>query len=233
MLKPTLTPRLKTIAELINNSEKTADIGTDHAYLPVYLISSGKCSSAIASDIRTGPLKRAEATLKKYNMSGHIELRLGAGLETITASDKVDTIVIAGMGGLVISDIITSSIEIVRAAKQIILQPMTMAPQLRKFLYHSALGTIDEYLSFEDKKIYNIISVKIDSEAEPIELTAAEAFVGKSLIESKPNGFESYLSSLVKKLENQIAGLRNGSSAETEEKLKNAKILLSEIKNIH
>lgn len=232
MLKPNLTPRLKTISELINHSDKMADIGTDHAYLPVCLIDSGKCKTAIASDIRSGPLKRAETTVQKYNMGGLIELRLGAGLETVTLSDKVDTIVIAGMGGLVITEIIRSSIEIVKAAKHIILQPMTMAPELRTYLYSSALGRIDEYFAFEGEKIYNIISVDITQDSKPIKLTSAEAFIGKSLIESKPDGFDTYIRHLKHKLENQITGLKNGTTAEAGEKLKNAEIMLSEIKNI-
>ncbi len=233
MLKPTLTPRLKTIAELIDNSEKMADIGTDHAYLPVCLTDCGKCKTAIASDIRTGPLERANATVKKYNMNGLIELRFGAGLETITKDDNVDTIVIAGMGGLVISDIINSSKEIVKAAKHVILQPMTMVPELRTYLYSAALGTIDEYLAFENEKIYNIISLKINPNAKPTELTDAEALVGRSLIESRPNGFDKYLKSLVHKLENQISGLSGGTTSDAKEKLKKAKTMLHEIKNLY
>ena len=229
---PTLTPRLQTIANLINNSRAMADIGTDHAYLPLYLITNGRCSFAIASDIRKGPLARAEETFKKYGMKDKIELRLGAGLETVSEDDNIDTIVIAGMGGLVISDIIENSINIVKSAKHIILQPMTMAPKLREYLYKSAFGTIAEHLAFEGDKIYNIISVKINSNTTPINLMPLDAYIGKSLIETKPDGFEVYVNSLAQKLESQIHGLSGGTTAEAEEKLENVKNLLSEVKKI-
>lgn len=227
-----LSPRLMTIAELIENSSIMADIGTDHAYLPAYLIMSERCKHAVASDIRSGPLNRARDTVIKYGLSDMIELRLGAGLETISPGDHADTIVIAGMGGLVISNIISAAPDIVSSAKHIILQPMTMAPELRDYLYTNPPGEITEHLAFEGDKIYNIISIKTNAVPNPSPLTHAELFVGRSLIETRPEGFERYVKHLIQKLSCQISGLSHGETKDAAEKLKNTKILLSDVKNL-
>lgn len=230
MLK--LTPRLMTIAKLVNNCNVLADIGTDHAYLPAYLILNNKCSKAIASDIKKGPLMRAEATAVNYKVSDKIDLRLGPGLKTVNLCDNADTIVIAGMGGLIISDILSASPEVVKNARRIILQPMTMAPELRRYLYNAALGDITEHLAFEGDKIYIIISVDIKPDAKAITLTPAEEFVGKSLAEKMPNGFDRYADYLINKLRNQISGLKNGETTEAKLRLSAAEKLLKDTQNL-
>lgn len=221
-----------TAAKLTNNSNLLADIGTDHAYLPAYLILNNKCRRAIASDIRPGPLKRAKATAEKYGLTDKISLRLGAGLDTIEPSEKPDTIVIAGMGGLVISEILENALSTVKSAKKLILQPMTMAPELREFLYKSALGDITEHLAFEGDKIYVIISVDINKNAAAHTLTRAEAYIGKSLLDTRPDGFDRYAEHMVNKLKNKIRGLKCGETDEAAERLKEANELLQDVYNL-
>lgn len=229
---PLLTPRLQTIADLIDGGETVADIGTDHAYLPLYLLDQKKCKKAIASDIGIGPLKRAEKTVKKYHMENSFSLRLGSGLETVTLSDNADIIVIAGMGGMVIADILENSIDIVKNAKQIILQPMTMAGVLREYLYKTALGTIDEKLAFENNKVYNIISISINNDETPKTLTPIESYIGKSLIENRPNGFDIYLKRLEKKLSDSLKGMEKSTDISVQNKAKQTKELLNQIKTL-
>ena len=214
MIPPTLSPRLNKISELINDSDVTADIGTDHA--------------VIASDIKTGPIKRAESTVKKYDMSDFISLRQGAGLETITPGNNVDTIVIAGMGGLVISSILENSPEILNQAKKIILQPMTMVPELRDYLYKGDFKNIKEYLAVEENKIYNIISAEPgkDKYEEP---SPVELFLGRSLINERPEHFSSYVKRQENKVLKIIDGLSKSSEPENIEKIRYYKNLLSDI----
>ena len=228
MIPPTLSPRLNKISELINDSDVTADIGTDHAYLPVSLVYSGKSKYVIASDIKTGPIKRAESTVKKYDMSDFISLRQGAGLETITPGDNVDTIVIAGMGGLVVSSILENSPEILNQAKKIILQPMTMVPELRDYLYKGDFKNIKEYLAVEENKIYNIISAEPgkDKYEEP---SPVELFLGRSLINERPEHFSSYVKRQENKVRKIIDGLSKSSEPENIEKIRYYKNLLSDI----
>lgn len=221
-----------TAAKLTNNSNLLADIGTDHAYLPAYLILNNKCRRAIASDIRPGPLKRAKATAEKYGLTDKISLRLGAGLDTIEPLEKPDTIVIAGMGGLVISEILENALNTVKSAKKLILQPMTMAPELREFLYKYALGDIIEHLAFEGDKIYVIISVDINENAESHTLTHAEAYIGKGLSDTRPDGFDRYAEHMINKLKNKIHGLECGETAKAAERLKEANELLQDVYNL-
>lgn len=223
-----LTPRLEIIAGLVKNSEVTADIGTDHAYLPVSLIERGKAKKAIASDIAEGPLTRAAETVNKHRMNGMISLRLGAGLETLTPGDKADTIIIAGMGGETIAEILENSPEIVNAAKLIIAQPMSSAPEFRDYIYEKGYSDIRERLAVEGGKIYNIISMS------PIKITHAplephERLAGRDLLERRPEHFDKYLKNLTNALEAKISGLSRAASPEAKSELERTKDILSKL----
>lgn len=231
MIPPTLSPRLNKISELINDSNVTADIGTDHAYLPVSLVYRGKAKYVIASDIKTGPIKRAESTVKKYGMSDFIILRQGAGLETISLADNVDTIVIAGMGGLVISSILENSPEVLNRADKIILQPMTMVPELRDYLYKGSFKNIKEFLAVEENKIYNIISAEPGKDKYE-ELAPVELFLGRSLINEQPEYFSAYINRQKNKVQSIIEGLSKSAEPENIKKISYYKNLLSDIEKI-
>lgn len=212
---PVLTPRLKTIAALIKPCNLIADIGTDHAYLPVYLCMTDKCKYAVASDIRKGPLERAASTINRYSVSDRVKTRLGSGAETLNPNEA-DCIVVAGMGGLVISEIMKSSAEVFDTAKQIILQPMTAADELRSFLNDNDYTIIGEYLAKEDEKIYNIIEV---SPGKDVKYSAPELYIGKKLIETQPEHFKEYLKKRKTRLEKMINGLKLSSNSEAKKDL--------------
>ena len=93
-----LTPRLRSVAELVPRGARFADVGTDHAYLPVWLLQQGRITGAVASDLRPGPLERARGTAEKYGLTGRMDFRLCDGLSGIQP-DEVNTIAMAGMGG--------------------------------------------------------------------------------------------------------------------------------------
>ena len=147
-----LNPRLKKIAELVPPNFCTADIGTDHAYIPIALVKSGITPRAIASDIKKGPIARADANIRVHGLENLIETRLGAGLETLIESDNAEVIIIAGMGGILISDILEASQNIVRNAKLLILQPMTAVTELRQYLSLNRYEICAEYLEAEEEK---------------------------------------------------------------------------------
>ena len=228
MLKtpPQLTPRLLKIAELIQPCNCMADIGTDHAYLPVYLCMTNKCKSAIASDIRKGPIQRAASTVSKYNCTDAIETRLGSGVSTITPNEA-EAVVIAGMGGLIIAQILKEGFEVASSAKQIILQPMTAVDELREYLSLAGFDIIGEYLAKEDTKIYNILSVKYSG--VPYSLSAAEVYLGKDIQQDNPELFPEYLKKKKKKLTNMISGLEMAIGSENAAKLDETRSLLSAI----
>ena len=160
-----ITARLECIIKYINGNV-VADIGTDHAYVPVKLIKDKRANKVIASDIRQGPVDAALRTVKKYNMEDKIEVRLGEGLSTISKTEA-DVIIIAGMGGELISSILEENIEIARNA-QLILQPMNGQYELRKFLIENNFTIEEEDIAIEGFKVYNVLIVK-NGEQAPFE----------------------------------------------------------------
>ncbi len=154
---PDLSLRLKTIASLVPDGARVCDIGTDHGYLAIELKKSDKVSSIIAADINSQPLKNAEYNIKKSGVRG-IELRLCDGLSGIKVNE-VDTIIIAGMGGEVISGILERGLEIAKSVKTIILQPTTSPEFLRKFLYDNGFEIESEVPVSENGKLYSVIVV--------------------------------------------------------------------------
>lgn len=147
-----LNPRLNMIFEHINAST-VADVGTDHAYIPIELMKKGKCSKIIASDISKGPAKIAEEHIKNNGLD--IEVRVGPGI-TVLEEGEVEQIVIAGMGGKLIVDILKDSHEIAKSSK-LILQPMNGQYELRKYLLENGFVITDEDIVTEGIKVYNLI----------------------------------------------------------------------------
>ncbi len=225
---PQLTPRLAAASELIPQCDCFADIGTDHAYLPVYLCMKNRCSFAVASDIKRGPLERAEKTVKGYQLEDRISLRLGGGVETLEVGEA-DAISIAGMGGLIIAQILESGRDKIKEDCTVVLQPMTAAPELREYLYKNGWTVMAETLAKEDEKIYNILSVKkAEDKGEP--LTETELYLGRELICHRPPHFAEYLERRIKKLENMIRGLSVSDTSQSKNKIEECRRLLAEVK---
>lgn len=227
MMPPILSPRLKTIADWIAPATSMADIGTDHAYLPVYLCMTGKLERGIASDIRSGPLKRATATIQRYHLEDRIETRLGGGAETLSPHEA-EVIVIAGMGGLVIGEILKARPSVFSTAKQIILQPMTSIPELRGMLSGLGYTITRETLAKEETKLYTII--EISPSATPEILTPLECYLGKGLLETKPPHFNDYCRTMGQKLLRMENGLKKSTAPESVEKRTLITALLTEMK---
>lgn len=155
---PNLTLRLKTIASLVPSGARVCDVGTDHGYLAIELMSSKKAKKVIAADIKPSPLKNAAQNIEKCGVKG-IELRLCDGLEGIDP-DEIDTIVIAGMGGEVIAGILSRGISVTsKGNKTIILQPTTSPEHLRKFLYDNGFEIQKELPVYDNGKLYSVMSV--------------------------------------------------------------------------
>ena len=224
---PILTPRLKQIADMVQPCACVADIGTDHAYLPVFLCMTEKAEQGIASDIRKGPIARAEATILRYGMQDRVKTRLGGGAETL-AVGEADCIVIAGMGGLMIAEILKANPEVFAAAGQILLQPMTAVPELRKALYEQGYTILTETLAKEEEKLYHILSVTaVNEETEP---TEEEFCFGKKLLENKPEHFEEYLQKQRRKFMRMAEGLRQSKTPDAKIRLNEVERLLDAIK---
>lgn len=170
-----LTPRLQAIAQQIPQGAKLADIGTDHGYLPVWLLLNGRIETAVAADLREGPLNRAKETARQYGQGEKISFRLCDGLTGI-AADEADTVVIAGMGGDTIAAILEAA-PWTRQGKLLFLQPMTGMPQLRRWLQAHNYAVLSEQIVREGKRLYSIWSVKGGKMAS---LSPAELWAGKN-----------------------------------------------------
>lgn len=154
-----LSDRLKTIADFVPLNSIVGDIGTDHGYLPVYLIEKGISKKVIASDISKNSLEKIIQLVKLKGLEDKIDIRLGDGLEVFKPFE-VDTLVIAGMGGLLIRDILDENKKIADSIVNFILQPNTASKELREYLYENSFEIVDEKLVKEAGKFYEIIFAK-------------------------------------------------------------------------
>ena len=172
-----LDKRLEKIAELVSGKGIAADVGTDHAYLAAELVISGKCSRVIASDVKEGPLASAAKTVERYGISDKVQLVLSDGLAEVPL-DGVTDVIIAGMGGETISDIIGAvdcgsyEPENVRW----ILQPMTKPEYLRKMLYEYGMQITGEYAVEDGDKLYVVMVAEYNPDFR--RLTEFEALYG-------------------------------------------------------
>ncbi len=207
----TLTPRLELIAKKISENAVLADIGTDHAHLPIYLLENGIIKSAIASDIRTGPLKKAEENTKKYGFEDKISLRLGAGLEKVKPNE-CDTISIAGMGGETIAQILADAKWTNSENYTLLLQPMTMIYYLRKWLWQNGYEILEENVCKEDHRRYVVMIVKGGYNKKDIPLY--KCCVSDALL--KANGAKDYLQAQLKKENAALDGLKQAKSIDND-----------------
>ena len=152
----TLDKRLSAVAALVRQGSRLADIGTDHAYLPVHLVQAGVCITAIASDIGEGPLDAARRTVTENGLTNEIALRLGNGLATV-AADEVDDIAIAGMGGETIVAILEAAPWVQNEDIRLILQPMTRAEDLRRWLLQNGFSITEEHLIIDGRHLYPVL----------------------------------------------------------------------------
>ncbi|RKJ52600.1 SAM-dependent methyltransferase [bacterium 1XD42-8] len=154
-----LSKRLYAIASLVDRGAIVADIGTDHGYLPIYLLEQGICQKAIAMDIRLGPLERARTHIKEHNLSEYIETRLSNGMKELR-ENEADTVVLAGMGGRLMLDILEAKKENPLLFYAYIMQPQSEVPLVRKCLQDKGYEIRAEKMVEEGGKYYPIIKAR-------------------------------------------------------------------------
>ncbi|MCH5296870.1 MAG: SAM-dependent methyltransferase [Ruminococcus sp.] len=153
-----LDNRLKLCSDFVRNNAKLADIGTDHAYLPVWLCRIGRCPSAIAADINPEPLKRGAQTISEAGLCDVVTTRLSNGLEQIK-QNEADDIVIAGMGGELIARIMADCSFAKDSTKHFILQPMTKSEELIKWLCENGYKILKQDCCVAANKCYTVLLV--------------------------------------------------------------------------
>ncbi len=171
-----LSPRLEMTASLVPSGARLADVGTDHAYLPAALLLEGRIPSAIASDLRRGPLERARETAAAFDLKEKISFRLCDGLSGV-GPEEVDAIVIAGMGGETIAAILAAAPWTRERVVSLILQPMSSMSDLRAWLGQNGYDILEERLAREGDSLYTALSVRA---GEMAPMTAAERYAGRN-----------------------------------------------------
>ena len=208
-----LQPRLQLLADMVPAGSRLADVGTDHGYLPVYLLQQGRISRAIASDIVDGPLQHARQTAAEYEVDG-IDFRLCPGLDAI-APHEADTVVIAGMGGETIQAILSAAPWTADGSHLLLLQPMTKVEYLRKWLVDNGYAFTEERLVWDKDHLYPVFAVRGGTQPP---LTAAQQY-GGVLLDGDPL-YVAYLDERIGKLQKAVEGLQKSSVVESTVKVK-------------
>ena len=206
---PVLTKRLSAAADFVRKGTFVADVGTDHAYLPIALALSGKIVGGVASDINEGPYLRALANVKSHSLEKKITAIHTAGLCGIEKYSPTD-IVICGMGGELIASIIDAATWTKNGSIRLVLQPMTHSEILRKYLLDNKFSIIDEKLAKEEK-IYEILCAEYTGESE--EYSNAELLLGKKNVQRKDELFFEFLGHHLSVL-HRIANAKHSANAD-------------------
>lgn len=154
-----LSKRLEMIASFVYKGSKIADIGTDHGYIPIYLVKEGIISTALAMDVRKGPLERAEQHIRQFGLDGQIEVRLSDGLKKLSPGEA-DTVIIAGMGGELIIHILEEGKHVWDTTKHLILSPQSDLFRVRKYLEQNGFSIKREAMLKEDGKYYTVMEAE-------------------------------------------------------------------------
>jgi ribosomal protein L11 methyltransferase (prmA) len=177
-----LSKRLQTIADFVKQDAVVADIGTDHAHIPIYLKINNIINKAYACDINKGPLEKAKENIEYFGVSENIVLRLSNGLDKIS-NEEVDSIIIAGMGGELIIDILDRGKRFFDKKNTFILSPHTKTDEVRFYLLRKGFEILKEDMCIDEGKFYTVMEVKyLDS---TVKYSEAELLYGKYLIENK------------------------------------------------
>ncbi len=225
-----LTDRLTKIASLVTKGKKVADIGTDHGYIPVHLLKSGNIEYAILADVNKGPLENARKEVKNSKLENKVDLRLGSGIEVLEVGE-VDEVIIAGMGGILISELLEAKKEVAQSVEKLILQPMQAQDELRKYLLNNGYEIVDEVLVKEEFRIYEIIITKYTGKNTEFK---DEIFyeVSKTLIENKDPLLNEFIDKKIHMYDSIINKLEGKTGEIIEEKIKVSKDKIDKLKEL-
>ena len=183
-----LSNRLLTVAQAVKPCSCAADIGTDHAYVPIWLCQNNITAYCIAGDVSKGSAQKAADNVMSHCLDDRISTRCGSGLEIINKDETIDCIIISGMGGMLMLDILNGGD--LTSVTQLVLQPQKDIPKVRKALHAFGFKRENEYIVFEENKYYNIINAVRGAEPE---YTETEYLLGKRLLEKKDPLLKKYI----------------------------------------
>ena len=205
-----LDDRLQALADFVPKGCRAADIGTDHGYLAIDLIREDKATFVVAGDLNQGPYEAAKRTVHENGIvEDQISVRLGNGLQVL-APGEVDTVCIAGMGGILMTQILEQSMDVTDKLTTLVLQPMNGAMELRSWLYRHKWHIVDEALAVDDGRIYEIIKAEPGAEKCPAPL---DLLIGPMLWQKKPALLKHHIEALLFQQRRIHSGMENSARA--------------------
>lgn len=224
-----LSKRLKEAASYTIDDQPIVDIGSDHAYLPIYIIRSGMTQRAIAGEVVEGPYKNAVETVKEHDLVEAIDVRLGDGLHVLKLNENIGTIFICGMGGLLISEILAEGLTNSRLPMnaRLVLQPNNNEKALREFLANQSYKIIEENIVEDKGKLYEIIVAEYADVG--FSYTEDELTFGPKLIRSQNDTFQKKWET---ELANNKAILNNLKDTQNYEKIELFKKTINQIEKV-
>lgn len=198
-----LSPRLAVIAAMVPPGRVVADIGTDHALLPIHLVREGVCPGAIGIEVAPGPLDAAQRAVRASGLMGRILIREGDGLAPLVPGEAA-VLILAGMGGPTMAGILDARPEVIEKAERLILQPMESPAAVRRWLANHGWVAVDEQLVLDAGRIYQVIAAEHGSSRQ---LTPLELDVGPLLLERGHPLLREYLAGLAMKYAKIMAGM--------------------------
>lgn len=187
----TLSKRLEAVASMVSPGRRVVDVGTDHAYIPMYLVEKGVAECAVAGDVNAGPCDIARTHILGKGLDSKITVCLSNGLEDIAVT-KDDSVVIAGMGGLLMKEILARSTDKILGVRELILQPQSEIGELRRYLWNQGLFIADEDAVFEDGKFYFIMKV-YPGQKSPVSYSDIQLEYGPVLLDKRHPVLKEYL----------------------------------------
>lgn len=220
MEKVELSKRLEKVAGFVKEDEVVLDIGSDHAYLPIYLIEKGKIPAAIAGEVALGPYERAKMEAARYQLTDRITIRLANGFDAIKADEKVGTIFICGMGGRLISNILEAGLkdDKLNPSARLVLQANNNESELRELLVRMNYQIIDEAIVKENEKFYEIIAA--EKSEDEVNYTIEELTFGPDLMRNQSEVFREKWQAIYRHNHRIINQLDQQTHAEKRKKLK-------------
>ena len=223
MSKIKLDDRLSAVASLVRNGKRVADIGTDHGYLVASLVENGICPSGIAADLRKGPLENARQTVIQQGLTDKIELILSDGLQNIP-ENSCDDIVIAGMGGNLIAEILEKAPWVKSENINIVAQPMTHAEVLRQWFIDNGFTINKEKTATDGKRYYCIISAGYTGKT----VSHSESYIYTGEIKPVSETDIKYLEKILTALTKKYDALMSANKEDPD----NLKVIIDEMKTL-
>ncbi|CAI2605138.1 tRNA (adenine(22)-N(1))-methyltransferase [Apilactobacillus kunkeei] len=225
-----LSQRLKVVADFVPQNSRVADIGSDHAYLPVYLMKQKQIEFGIASEVAKGPLDNAIQEIKAEGLSDRIDTRLADGLLSVQPEDKIDCVTIAGMGGTLIKNILENGNSHLSGNELLILQPNVGEDRLRTWLMNNQYEISDETILREDGHTYEIIVAKKTD--EPVKYTEQEIKFGPFLLKQHSDVFVEKWENEIERIEMVIDQMSLAKHDKPVDKINSMKKEIEEIKEV-